>query len=165
PGPIKSLRAAGLFAKSLPAESMPAKSLPGGLARRGPDEPAAPAIPVAPADRAGWRLVAAALGLALAGVAAPIAVTAMAATGGLLGPPLVISALVALLVVAPAGVGLATALLGLRRVAAVLSAQGDSEAEQAVLRVLVDALVFFYSLGLTALTPNPGPAAPYLAVA
>src|SRR6266851_9405178 len=144
---------------------MAAKSLPGGLARRGADEPAAPTVPVTPADRVDWRLVAAALGLALAGVAAPIAVTAMAATSGLLGPPLVVSALVALLVVAPAGVGLATALLGLRRVAGALSARGDSEAEQAVLRVLVDALIFFYALGLTALTPNAGSAAPYLAVA
>jgi len=163
PGPTKSLRAEGLLARSSPANS-----LPGGLVRRGADEPltpAPPAAPIAAAGRVGWRLVAAALGLSFAGVSAPIAVAAMAATSGLLGPPLVVSALVALLVLAPAGVGLATALSGLRRVAASLSARGDSEAEQAVLRVLVDALVFFYSLGLTALTPNPGPAAPYLAVA
>ncbi len=54
----------------------------------------------------------------------------------------------ALLVLAPTGVGLATALSGLRRLAAALSTRGDSEAEQAVLRVLVDALIFFYALGL-----------------
>ena len=118
-----------------------------------------------PADRVGWRLIAAALGLSFAGVSAPIAVAAMAATSGLLGPPLVVSVLVALLVLEPAGVGLATALTGLRRVSAALSATGDSEAEQAVLRVLVGALIFGYSLALTALAPNADPAAPYLAVA
>jgi HPt (histidine-containing phosphotransfer) domain-containing protein len=141
------------------------------MALRGADEPPAPptAAPVVPAgataDRIGWRLVAAALGLSLAGVSAPIAVTAMAATSGLLGPPLALSALVGLLVLAPTGVGLATALSGLRRVALALSARGDSEAEQAVLRVLVDALIFFYALGLAAVSPNPNPAAAYLAVA
>jgi len=120
---------------------------------------------IAPPDRVSWRLVAAAVGLSLAGVAAPIAVTTMAATSGFLGPPLVASALVALLVLAPAGVGLAAALSGLRRVAAALAAPDDSEAEQAVLRVLVDALIFGYSLALTALTQTRGPLAPYLAVA
>lgn len=138
------------------------------MARRGPDEPptAAPAIaPTAASDGVGWRLVAVSLGLSLAGVSAPIAVTAMAATKGLLGPPLVASALVALLVVAPAGVGLAAALSGLRRLAAALSVRGDSEAEQAVLRILVYALVFFYALGLAAVSEKPGPVPPYLAVA
>jgi hypothetical protein len=102
------------------------------------------------ADRIGWRGVSAALGLALAGVSAPIAVAAIAATSGLLGPPLVASALVGLLVLAPAGVGLATALSGLRRIAAGLAAQGSGEAEQAVLRIFVTTLVFGYSLGLAA---------------
>ncbi len=141
------------------------------MARRGADEPPAPLTAPsvlttgAAADRVGWRPVAAALGLMIAGASAPIAVTAMAATSGLRGPPLIASTLVALLVLAPTGVGLATALSGLRRVAAVLSARSDSEAEQAVLRVLVDALLFFYSLGLAAVSPSAGPAAPYLAVA
>ena len=111
-----------------------------------------------------WRLVAAALGLSIAGVSAPIAVTAIA-TSGLLGPPLVASALVALLVLVAAGVGLATVLSGLRRAAAELSARSGSEAEQAVFRVLVDALIFFYALGLAAGAPNPDQASPYLAVA
>ncbi len=105
------------------------------------------------------------LGLSLAGVAAPIAVSAMAATGGFHGSPLVASALLALLVLAPAGVGLATALSGLRHLAAALSARGDREAEQAVLRILVDALIFFYASGAGGGEPQRAPAAPYLAVA
>jgi signal transduction histidine kinase/HPt (histidine-containing phosphotransfer) domain-containing protein len=137
------------------------------MVRQGPDEPAAPgslSTPTAAWDGVGWRLVAATLGLSIAGVAAPIAVAAVAATSGLLGPPLVASALVALLVLAPAGVGLATVLSGLRRLAAALAARGDSEAEQAVLRVLVDALAFFYALGLAAASGNAGLVAPYLSV-
>jgi len=137
------------------------------MARRGADEPPAPApltAPIAAGDGVGWRLVAAALGLSVAGVLAPIAVAAMAATTGLLESPLVASALVALLVLAPAGVGLAITLSGLRRVAAALSARGDSEAELAVLRVLVAAIVFFHALGLAATSRNAGPV-PYLAVA
>jgi len=136
------------------------------LARRSAGEP--PTQAVAASGRVGWRLVAATLGLSFAGVAAPIAVTATAASGGLLGPPPVASALVGFLVLAPAGVGLATALSGLRRLASVLGARvdnGGGDAEQAVLRVLVDALLFFYALGVSALTPGPGPAAPYLAIA
>lgn len=126
------------------------------------------------AERVGWRGIGAALGLALAGVTAPIAVAAIAARSDLLGPPLVASALVGLLVLAPAGVGLATALSGLRRVAAGLAAQGSGEAEQAVLRVFVATLVFGYSLGLAAATVSSGqsgadlpgvPPATYLPVA
>src|SRR5207245_1265322 len=79
-----SLRAEGLLAASVPANS-----LPGRLAQQDADEPLAPppSAPVAPTDRVGWRLNAAALGLSFAGVRAPIAVTAMAATRGLHGPP------------------------------------------------------------------------------
>jgi hypothetical protein len=76
------------------------QSLVDRLARRGAGEPLAPPVPtaaVAADDRVGGRLVAAALGLSLAGVSAPIAATAVAASGGLLGPPLVASALVGLL--------------------------------------------------------------------
>ena len=66
--------------------------------------------------------LAAALGLSIAGVSAPIAVTATGRDrAGSWGRPWSPSALVALLVLAPAGVGLATALSGLRRVAAALA--------------------------------------------
>jgi signal transduction histidine kinase/HPt (histidine-containing phosphotransfer) domain-containing protein len=142
----------------------PTKSLLARVTRRGSGEPPAPPAPVAATSRLGWRRVAAALALSVAGVSAPIAVTVTAATTGALGPPLAMSALAALLVLAPAGVGLATVLSGLRRVAAVLAVRADSEGEQAVLRVLVDAVVFFYALGLAAVSPNAG-APPYLAVA
>ena len=110
----------------------------------------------------GWRGLGAVLGLSFAGVAAPIAVTAMVATSAPLGPPLVAGALVTLLVLAPAGVGLATALSGLRRVAATLSAACDGEAEQVVLRVFVTTLVFGYSLGLAAVKANSGQAGPHV---
>ena len=110
----------------------------------------------------GWRGLGAVLGLSFAGVAAPIAVTAMVATSAPLAPPLVTSALVTLLVLAPAGVGMATALSGLRRVAATLSAVCDGEAEQAVLRVFITTLVFGYSLGLAAVKANSGQAGPYV---
>ncbi len=146
----------------------PSNSLFDRLARRAAQESAAPAAAMAPIairGSAGRRVVAAAIGLALAGAAAPIAVTALAATSGLLGPPLAARALAALLVVAPAGVALAAALSGLRRIAAALSAQTDSEAEQAVLRVFVDTLVFGCALGLAAALPNEGPAPAYVPVA
>lgn len=127
------------------------------LPRRAAEQTGAPASPLAAGDNAGWRGVAAAVGLSIAGVSSPIAVTATAAAGGLLGPPLAASALLALLVLAPAGVGLATALSGLRRVATAATQDG-SEAEQAVLRVFIDALLFICALGLAALAPNEGPA-------
>lgn len=130
-------------------------------ALRSAEEEIAPAgamVPIATRGGAGRRAVAAAVGLAVAGAASPIAVAAMAATGGLLGSPLAASALVALLIVAPAGAGLAAALSGLRRTAAALSQQGDNEAEQAVLRVFVDTLVFGCALGLAAALPSDGAA-------
>jgi HPt (histidine-containing phosphotransfer) domain-containing protein len=98
-------------------------------------------------DPAVGRLAAAAVGLSLAAVAAPIAVTTLAAANRLLGPPLADGALVGLLILAPVGVGLATALCGLRHVAA-LAAQAGHEAEMAVLRVLVATLLFGYMLAV-----------------
>jgi signal transduction histidine kinase len=105
------------------------------------------------AEQVGWRVVAAAIALAVAGAAGPIAVSAIAATRGLLDPPLATSALAALLVLAPAAVGLAAAMTGIRRLAAGLAAQGGSEAEAAVLRVIVDLLLFGHALTLTVLAP------------
>src|SRR5207302_8760511 len=80
-----------------------------------PHQDPAPALAAAfpsaePGDRVRWRVVAAAVGLALAGLAAPLVVTALAATNLLLGPPLLATTLVALLVLAPAAVCLITAL-------------------------------------------------------
>jgi len=141
-------------------------------APRGVDEsPGAPelAAPISLAGSlagdAGWHVVAAAVGLAIVAAASPIAVTALAASGRLSGMPLAASAIAALLIAAPAGVGLLAALSGLRRIAAALAAQRDVEAEQAVLRIFVDTLVFFYALGLAALTPGAASAALYVPVA
>lgn len=94
-------------------------------------------------------MVAAAIALAVAGVAAPVAVTALAAIDPLRGSPLIAGALVALLVAAPAAVCLAVALSGIRRVAARI-ALADNEAELAVLRVVVDTLLFGYALAAAA---------------
>ena len=110
--------------------------------------------------RAAERGVVMAIGLAIAGAASPVAATAIAGTSGLLGPPLAASALLALLGLVPAGVGLAAALTGMRA----LVARGDGDAEHAILRVFVDTLLFGYALGLAALTSSPGPA-PYVMVA
>lgn len=122
-----------------------------------------PAIaPKASIDR---RAVAVAIGLLIAGAVSPIAVTAITAATRLFGPPLAARALVTLLILAPAGVGLAAALIGLRRVAAALASSAGGEAEQAVLRVFADTAVFGYALGLAALTADAGTTAPYVPVA
>ena len=96
-----------------------------------------------------WRLAAATIGLSIAGVAAPIAVAAVAAINPQLWRPPAAIALVALLVLAPAGTGLAIALAGLRRIAALMQRAG-SEAEHAVLRVFAAALLFGYAIALGA---------------
>jgi hypothetical protein len=124
----------------------------------------APAIPDAAAAEVRWRVVAAAGGLAIAGVSAPVAVTAMAATNMLLGPPLVAAALVGLLALMPIGVGLATALAGAGRVA-MQAARAGNEAELAVLRVVLDTLLFGYMLAMAATAPQHGAAAEYLPIA
>ena len=116
------------------------------------------------AEGPGWRVAAATIGLSIAGVSSPIAVATLAATNAQLWRPLAASTLVALLVLAPAGVGVATALAGLRRIAA-LAAEAGREAEQAVLRVLVATLLFGYALGLAAVSPVYGPATDCVAVA
>jgi len=112
----------------------------------------------------GWRVVAAAVGLSIAGVSAPIAVTALAATNMLLGPPLVASALVALLVLAPAALCLVTALSGGRRVAALLARAGN-EAELAVLRVFAGTLLFGYALAMAASASHRGSTADCVPIA
>ncbi len=120
--------------------------------------------PAATAAGPGWRVAAAAIGLSIAGVLSPVAVAALAATNAPLWRPLAASTLVALLVLAPAGVGVATALAGLRRIAS-LAAEAGSEAEQAVLRIFVATLIFGHALGLAAASPLHGAAADCVAVA
>lgn len=97
----------------------------------------------------GWRFSLSAIGLIVAGVAAPVAVTVLTAAGALHGSPVLAALLVLLLVLAPTAVGAATAWLGIGRVAAQIAAAG-SDAELAVLRVLIDTLLFGYALALAA---------------
>lgn len=95
-----------------------------------------------------WGLAGAAIGLALAGVLAPVGVAAAAMTGALSPQPLILGGLVAMLVLGPAGVGVAAVVFGPRRIA-VRAAQTGHEAEQAVCRVLVVAALFGYALALS----------------
>lgn len=95
----------------------------------------------------GLRFAAAAVGLAIAGMATPVAVAALAATGPLRGSPILAALLAALLVLAPAAVCVTAALSGIGRLAVQIAAAGN-EAELAVLRVLIDTLLFGYALAL-----------------
>jgi hypothetical protein len=107
-----------------------------------------------PASEATGRwLTPMAAGLALAAAAAPIAVALAAGANALLWPPLVASALVALLVAAPAGAGLAAVLIGTRRLVA-LAEQAGGDGEHAALRVGAATLLFGYALLLPALGPD-----------
>jgi signal transduction histidine kinase/HPt (histidine-containing phosphotransfer) domain-containing protein len=113
------------------------------------------------------RAVAAALGLSAAGIAPPILVTIFPTVRALIGPPRVADVLMALLILAPAGVGLAVALSGLPQIATSLQRQARHEAEHAVLRVFADTLLFTYALGLAAAVPTdgtPGLALPVVAL-
>ncbi len=76
-----------------------------------------------------------------------------------MGPPLAADILLALLILTPAGVGLAVALSGLPRIVASLQREAREEAEQAILRVFADTLLFGYALGLATAMPT-GAASP-----
>lgn len=101
-------------------------------------------------DRPGLARTArlAVIGLGLAGILPPLAFTARPGELGLvLGVPISI-ALTALLILAPALVGLATAVFGFEGVRDSFRARGDKEHEQAVLRVFVAALAVVYAFAL-----------------
>ncbi|HTT81501.1 MAG TPA: hypothetical protein VMF86_17675 [Stellaceae bacterium] len=115
-------------------------------------------------DSGDWGPAAAAIGLSLAGAAAPIAVALAALTDPQQWRPIDASALVALLVVAPAGAGLAAMLSGLRRLAASARDAGG-ETEQAALRIVVAVLMFGYALILPALGAGGRASADCVAVA
>ena len=84
------------------------------------------------------------IGLGLAGVLPALAFTARPGELGLvLGVPVSI-ALTALLILAPALVGVATAVFGLEGIRESFRARGDKEHEQAVLRVFVAAMAVVY---------------------
>jgi signal transduction histidine kinase/HPt (histidine-containing phosphotransfer) domain-containing protein len=89
----------------------------------------------------GRCVLAGAIGLSIASVAVPIVLATSPGMRGLLGRPPVDNILLVLLLLAPAAVGLATGLSGLARVARSV-AKAEYEAEHAVLRILVAALLF-----------------------
>ncbi len=90
------------------------------------------------------------LGLGIAGVLPPLAFTARPGELGLIGAVPVSIALTALLILAPALVGLVAALFGLEGVRASFRVRGDKEHEQAVLRVFVAALAVVYGFAVAA---------------
>ena len=100
-----------------------------------------------PGDAIGRCVLAGAIGLSIAAVAAPIVLATLPGMHRLLGRPPVANLLLALSLLAPAAVGLATALSGLARVARSV-ARAEHEAEQAVLRILVIALLFGYAAAI-----------------
>jgi hypothetical protein len=115
-------------------------------------------------DSSDWGSAAVAIGLSLAGAAAPIAVALAALTDPQQWRPIDASALVALLVVAPAGAGLAAVLSGLRRLAAAARDAGG-ETEQAAFRIVAAVLMFGYALILPALGAGERASADCVAVA
>ncbi|HEU0218720.1 MAG TPA: HAMP domain-containing sensor histidine kinase [Stellaceae bacterium] len=88
------------------------------------------------------------LGLGIAGILPPLAFTTRAAELGVIGAVPVSIALTALLILAPALVGLVTAMFGLEGVQQSFRARGDKEHEQAVSRVFVAALAVVYGFVL-----------------
>src|SRR5205823_1045867 len=86
-----------------------------------------------------------------------IAIITLPGIRGLIGPPALAPLLIALLLLTPAAVALKTALAGLAPVTRALAGMGH-EPEQAVLRIVVAALVFGYA-AVAALAMGAPPAA------
>ncbi len=103
------------------------------------------AAPPRPLDRA------ATLGLVLAAILPAIALVAFPEMVGLLGPLPTAVSLLGALALAPAAVGVVTALQGLEAVRARFRARPDKDHEHAVFRVLGQALLLVYAFGLAAL--------------
>jgi hypothetical protein len=103
-----------------------------------------------PRESSGRGVRAGAIGLSITAVAVPIVLATLPGMRGLIGRPPVADILLVLLLLAPAAVGLATVLSGLARVARSV-ARAEHEAEQAILRILVVALLFGSAAGGAAL--------------
>jgi signal transduction histidine kinase/HPt (histidine-containing phosphotransfer) domain-containing protein len=103
--------------------------------------PRAPADPHPPMARLARLTL---VGLGIAGVMPPLALTARPGSLGIIGGVPVSIALTALLILTPALVGLVAALFGLEGVRESFWVRGDKEHEQAVLRVFVAALAVAY---------------------
>lgn len=94
---------------------------------------------------AGWRFIAAAVGLSLAATAAPTAIVMLAVTSPALGSPLTAGAMVALLLLAPAAVFLTSGLKGAPWIGRQAALAGP-EAEFALLRIGVYTLLILYAV-------------------
>ncbi|HYM72815.1 MAG TPA: HAMP domain-containing sensor histidine kinase [Stellaceae bacterium] len=94
------------------------------------------------------------IGLAIAGVLPPLAFTARPGDLGQIGAIPVVIALIGLLILAPALVGLVAALFGLDGVRDSFRVRGDKEHQQAVMRVFVGALAVGYGFAVAAAAPG-----------
>ena len=132
----------------------------------------APIAPPAPAPRSEAGAgptraadVAATLALGLAGILPPLGFVALPEALGLLGPLPTAVSLIGALLLAPAAVGMVTALLGLERVRSGFRGRPDKEHEYAICRVLAQTLLLGFAFGLAAVEPEPAVSAPCLLVA
>jgi two-component system sensor histidine kinase RpfC len=94
------------------------------------------------------------VGLGIAGVLPPLAFTARPGELGEIGAIPVSIALTALLILAPALVGLVVAMFGLEGVRDSFRLRGDKEHEQSVLRIFLAALAVVYGFGAAAYGGN-----------
>ena len=130
-------------------------AIPGTMLVRPADPTDAPSPPPPPARATTARIARfAVVALAVAGVLPPLALTARSADLGLIGAVPIAIALTALLILAPALVGLVAALFGLDSVRDSFRVRGDKEHEQAVLRVFVGALAVGYGFAMAVAAPG-----------
>jgi signal transduction histidine kinase len=116
-------------------------------------EPAAtsdPSMTAAPRPLTGRLAQLVVIGLAIAGVLPPLAFAAHSGDLGQVGAVPISIALIGLLILAPALVGMVTALVGVDGVRESFRLRGDNEHEQAVLRVFVAAGMLAYGFAVGA---------------
>jgi signal transduction histidine kinase/HPt (histidine-containing phosphotransfer) domain-containing protein len=104
----------------------------------------------------GSRALLAATAMAIVAAAVPISFIVLPGLRGIIAPPRIGNTLLGLLLLAPAAVGLGVALSGLGRVSN-SSAAANHATEQAVLRIIVAALLFGHAV-LMAMVSGSGPA-------
>ena len=110
----------------------------------------------------GSRALLAAIALTTAAAAVPITFIMLPGLRGIIAPPRVSNALLGLLLLAPAAVGLAAALTGLGRISRASGPASDA-LEQAVLRIFVAALLFGHAVAMaTVFGPTPATSRPLL---
>jgi signal transduction histidine kinase/HPt (histidine-containing phosphotransfer) domain-containing protein len=130
-----------------------------------PAERAAASVIGHPAEGVDQARRHAVVALGAAGILPPLALILRPGDLGHVGAVPTSVALTALLVLAPALVGLVSALLGLDRVRQGCRVRGDHEHEQAALRVFVGALAFGYAVAIATAAPSDGSAAALIVAA